>query len=121
MTREFAKLVLSSLATWEGQERMITAEQVEAIKVLSQEPFLPSNIDEVAWEYFLKTYGIDNIAISEDIKRAVKFGAKWMAEQGYTQEGIAHLDDHEVWVDIKNTDIKDGDKVIVQIRRMTNK
>ena len=31
--------------------------------------------------YFLKTYGIDNIAISEDIKRAIKFGAEWMAEQ----------------------------------------
>lgn len=41
-----------------------------AIKYL--EPSLPSNLDEAAKEYFLKTYGIDNIAISEDIKRAIK-------------------------------------------------
>ena len=78
---------------------------------------LPSNLDEAAWGYFVKTFGIDNIAISEDIKRAVKFGAGWMAEQGYTQEGIARPDDDEIWINLKNTDIKDGDKVIVQIRK----
>ena len=54
---------------------------------------LPLNLDDAAWEYFLKTYGIDNIAISEDIKRAVKFGAEWMAGQGITVEGTLGKDE----------------------------
>lgn len=78
---------------------------------------LLSNLDEAAEEYFLQTYGIDNIAISEDIKRAVKFGAEWMTGQGYTKEGIARPDDCEIWVNFTNTDIKDGDEVIIQIRK----
>lgn len=39
------------------------------------------------------------------------------AEQGYVLEGIARPDDYEVWVDLKNTDIEDGDEVIIQIRK----
>ena len=52
-----------------------------------------------------------------DLIKQFKAGAKWMAEQGYTQEGIARPDDDEIWVNMKNTDIKDGDEVIVQIRK----
>ena len=45
MTQKEAKLVLDSLSTWVGQERLITEEIVEAIKVLSK-PELPSNLDK---------------------------------------------------------------------------
>ena len=122
MTREFAKLVLSSLATWEGQERMITAEQVEAIKVLSQETSLPSNLNEAAMQFAQRAYSPfdDPYEVSKAFENDVncfKAGAKWMAKQGYTQEGIARPDDDEIWVNIKDTDIKDGDEVIVQIRK----
>lgn len=45
MTREEAILVLDSLSTWLGYERLITEEIVEAIKILSQS-FPPSNLDD---------------------------------------------------------------------------
>ena len=35
----------------------------------------------------------------------------------YVLEGIARPDDCEVWVNLTNTDIKDADEVIIQIKK----
>lgn len=118
MTQEEAKLVLDSLSTWVGQERLITDEIVEAIRTLSQ-PSLPSNLDEAAndgwalYEYRESPKGLYSNCYIDGFKA----GAEWMAGQGYTKEGIARPDDCEVWVNFTSTDIKDGDEVIVQIRK----
>ena len=100
---------------------------VSAYRMLKEQPSLPSNLDEAAWEYFIKTYGIDNLAISEDIKRAVKFGAGWMAEQGEIREvevkedagGYPYIDKHFELYDYDKDEplFKAGDKVVVQIRK----
>lgn len=124
MTIEKAKLVLDSLTTWVGQERLITDEIVEAIKMLSQ-PSLPSNLDEVAEELYpnpdvkrgTSVFANDEWREVKKLKDAFKAGAEWMTGQGYTREGVARPDDDEIWVNLKNTDIKDGDKVVVQIRK----
>lgn len=91
---------------------------VEAIEALSNSS-LPSDIDDVAKEYFLKTYGIDNIAISEDIKRAVKFGIEWMAGQGETIDGEVVATSTNDWESIRiNKKLHSvGDRVVVQIRK----
>ena len=87
MTREFAKLVLDSLATWEGRERMITAEQVEAIKVLSQEHSLPEDLEEAAEKYknshLARAYWLEGELIEEatPLDIAFKAGAMWREAQ----------------------------------------
>ena len=79
-------------------------------------PSLPSDLDTAA-EKYSENILANNEDLQDAIEDAFKAGAEWMAGQGYTQEGIARPDDDEIWVNIKNTDIKDGDKVIVQIRK----
>lgn len=103
---------------------MMTARHFAGFIVASkqEQPSLPSNLDEVAWEYFVKTYGIDNIAISKDIKRAVKFGAKWIAEQGVTKEAVIGMATEEISINVSEQTLNElelcpGDKVIVQIRK----
>lgn len=46
-------------------------------------------------------------------------GAEYAMEQIMKDavEGIARPDDCEIWVNLTGTDIKDGDKVIVQVRK----
>ena len=90
---------------------------------------IPSNLDEAAQEYFLKTYGINNIAISEDIKKAVKFGAEWIVGQGVTEVSRLYRDPnppHEglffgvlpFFSTIQMAlNYQDGEEVIVQIRK----
>ena len=136
MTREEAKLVLDSLTTWVGQERLITDEIVEAIRTLSKSS-LPSNLDEAAEEnskgyYCSALETLNEMGICdgcENVKLAFKAGAEWMAGQGQTKEGIATKDyfvnfgdDTSVDLDPSMTlnpafNINDGDKVIVQIRK----
>ena len=83
------------------------------------QPSLPSNLDEEAedswavYEYRESPRGLYSTCYVDGFKA----GAEWMAGQGYTKEGIARPDDCEVWVNFTNTDIKDGDEVIVQIRK----
>lgn len=87
-------------------------------------PSLPSNIDEVMDEEAQYAYGeptAQGFAKRSFFKRGFKAGAEWMADQGYTQEGIAYPDFLEIWVNMNNTDIKDGDKVIVHIRKINEK
>ena len=76
---------------------------------------IPSNLDEAAKKYELSIGSQDYCYL--DIEDAFKAGAEWMAEQGYIKEGIARPDDCEIWVNFTDADIKDGDEVIVQIRK----
>ena len=85
------------------------------------QPSLPSNLDEAA-QKVEDYYDVGDehgylCCHRGDIKDAFKAGAEWMAGQGYVKEGIARPDDCEIWVNMTNTDIKDGDEVIVQIRK----
>ena len=109
-----AKAVASDLGTMEKQlEERVTK--------------LPSNLDEAGIEYaievvpdrFIPYEGIGYKAAYtlSDIKAAFKAGAEWMAGQGYIKEGVARPDDCEIWINFTDTDIKDGDEVIVQIRK----
>ena len=87
--------------------------QIVNFVIKNYEPSLPSNLDEAA-EKIVR----DWLAYGDgEYKKLAIAGAEWMAGQGYTKEGIARPDDDEIWVNMKNTDIKDGDEVIVQIRK----
>lgn len=85
-----------------------------AIELLSQTS-VHSNLDEAAEKYadFMCLNGFDKVRTISDFKA----GAEWNTAQGYTKEGIARPDDCEIWVNLTNTDIKDGDEVIIQIRK----
>lgn len=88
----------------------------------SQIPKLPSNLDEAAVQFAQRGYSpfddpYEASKVFENDVNCFKVGAEWMAMQGYTTEGIAHPDDCEVWVNFTSTDIKDGDEVIIQIRK----
>lgn len=110
-------------------QREIIDACASAYGMLKEQPSIPSNINEAAEEYFLKTYGIDNMAISEDIKRAVKFGAEWIAGQGVTEVSRLYRDPnppHEglffgvlpFFSTIQMAlNYQDGEEVIVQIRK----
>ena len=76
---------------------------------------LPTNLDEAAWKYADDSCFDDPEFTATML--AFKAGAEWMAGQGYTKEGIARPDDCEIWVNMTGTDINDGDKVVVQIRK----
>jgi hypothetical protein len=90
MTREYAKLVLDSLATWEGQKRMVTAELVEAIKALSQELKPPKGFSEAAIQaaqsdmqdrQIMEASNDERMRYSRIFRRGFEAGAKWDKEQ----------------------------------------
>lgn len=77
-----------------GQEtvlnEMIAAELnrlLSFIDSLQQEqPSLPSDLDEAAWAYVKKKYGIgepEKVFENEEIAEDFKAGAEWMAQQGW--------------------------------------
>ena len=78
--------------------------------------FVQSGLDEAA-EKYSENILANNEDLQDAIEDAFKAGSEWMAGQGYVKEGIARPDDCEIWVNMTNTDIKDGDEVIVQIRK----
>ena len=85
-------------------------------------PIEPKGLDEAAAKYANRGISssadpFDEIKEYQKDKDAFKAGAKWMAEQGVTVEGIARPDDCEVWVNLTGQGFKNGDKVIVQIRK----
>ena len=99
-------------------QREIVDACASAYKILKEQPSLPSNLDEAAEENFETMEVLEHENIFEETHRKIfKAGAEWMARQGVTKEGIARPDDCEIWVNMENTDIKDGDEVIVQIRK----
>ena len=135
MTNEEAIKVLDN-ALYGGGNAFVMSEFRDAIKLalrtLKQEHILktaelgtlslPSNLDEAAVQFAQRGYSpfddpYEASKVFENDVNCFKAGAEWMAGQGYTTEGIAHPDDCEVWVDFTSTDIKDGDEVIVQIRK----
>ena len=138
MTKEEALKVLIKMRTWrrwnkeqKEEERPEMPEQKEVdeafdvcIEMLSK-PSLPSDLDEVVEKSSQKRYSPVLNGSGNDIcypkrsvfKQGFKAGAEWMAGQGYVKEGIARPDDCEIWVNMTNVDIKDGDEVIVQIRK----
>ena len=135
MTNEEAIKVLDN-ALYGGGNAFVMSEFRDAIKLalrtLKQEHILktaelgtlslPSNLDEAAVQFAQRGYSpfddpYEASKVFENVVNCFKAGAEWMAGQGYTTEGIAHPDDCEVWVDFTSTDIKDGDEVIVQIRK----
>ena len=102
-------------------QREIIDACASAYGMLKEQPSLHSNLDEAA-QKVEDYYDVGDehgylCCRRGDIKDAFKAGAEWMAEQGYVKEGITRPDDCEIWVNMTNTDIKDGDEVIVQIRK----
>ncbi|MBR1698440.1 MAG: hypothetical protein IJ714_01475 [Bacteroidales bacterium] len=96
-----------------GRMEVLTSLQ-STIASLQQEQ--PSGLDEAA-EKYSENILANNEDLQDAIEDAFKAGAEWMEGQGYVKEGIARPDDCEIWVNMTNTDIKDGDEVIVQIRK----
>lgn len=129
MTKEEAKEILISTLrdinsndnSFEYTTEQFTEAMLIAIESLSNPP-LPSNLDEEANCYKNTVTPEEDVYSYEtyteyQITDAFKAGAEWMAGQGVTKEGVARPDDDEIWVNLKNTDIKDGDKIVVQIRK----
>lgn len=100
---------------------------VEAIEALSQ-PSLPSNLDEAAgayaYEYTVNDNGNGGDDWEDDIKRTFIAAVGWLAEQGWHEEAVIKGSDDVVWLNY-NVELpidlakyfKDGDKVVVQIRK----
>ena len=127
MTKEEIQYEAQSIIQeWGSNDSAPYVEFVE--KLASMElPESSSNLDEAAEEYAYNNWedndyhtgaseGLPFDAIGHT-EKCFKAGAEWMARQGYVKEGIARPDDCEIWVNMTNTDIKDGDEVIVQIRK----
>lgn len=117
-----------------GVRKLLNGEELTGMERFEKlQPSFPSNLDKVAEEYANKEFPdepscgqfgtgdyeppVDRSFLREIAKDSFKAGAGCMAGQGYTKEGIARPDDCEIWVNFTNADIKDGDKVIVQIRK----
>ena len=116
MTKEEIQYEAQSIIQeWGSNDSAPYVEFVE--KLASMElPESLSNLDEAA-EKYSENILANNEDLQDAIEDAFKAGAEWMAGQGYTREGIARPDDCEIWVNLTDTDIKDGNKVIVQIRK----
>lgn len=124
MTREKCIALLKRYAEYDGMGIPNLTGCREAMKMaadLLSQPSLPSNLDEAAIkrmrepDMYLSDATIEEIG--DALLKMAHFGAEWMAGQGYIKEGIARPDDCEIWVNFTDTDIEDGDKVIVQIRK----
>ena len=105
------------------------SEIIDIITSLQQEhPSLPSDIDEAAEEYSENILA-NNEDLQDAIEDAFKEGAKWMAEQGETKQGVVTKDDFIQFADDTYIDLdpkleltpafalKDAKEVIVQIRK----
>ena len=100
-------------------------------------PKLPDNIDEAAelsangamisrqaamYNTVVYNTGIKCFDHS-DLMKQFKAGAKWMAEQGYTKEAVIGIATEEISINVSEQtlnelDLRPGDKVIVQIRKV---
>lgn len=109
-----------------GIRKLLNGEELTGMERLEKlHPSLPSDIDETAEKLYPMTttpptpieVAAYHNAAQQKLRDAFKAGVKWLAGQGYIEEGIARPDDCEIWVNLTGTDIKDGDKVIVQVRK----
>lgn len=123
MTREEARLTLQEnlgMLSFMFSRRISEAIKV-ALEVLSQ-PSFPSNLDEAEFEY---SQSLDGIPANQEEEKmiydAFKAGAKWMAEQGETQEhfviGSIAGSPCGPAVVCYTEEFAIGDKVIVQIKK----
>ena len=93
---------------------------------------LPEDINKAAEEYVKESLAykfptMDKSVVRSDIIYAFKQGAKWMAEQGETIEGFITKDCDKILGDnldcktaeylSKDTQFRENDKVIVNIRK----
>lgn len=115
MTRKEAKIILQCRGNGYTEDEFNEALEI-AYSALDSSHL--SNLDEAEFKY---AQSLDEIPANQEEEKmiydAFKAGAEWMAGQGYTKEGIARPDDCEIWVNLTDTDVKDGDKVIVQVRK----
>ena len=87
----------------------------------------PQGLDDAAEEYFNNNYGDGSRTIMEDVVNDFKAGAKWIAGQGFVMGATFRVfDDENPFVNFDNHEdskrqsmklFKDGDKVIVTIRK----
>lgn len=120
MTKEEARLTLQQnfgLLSFEYPGRITEALKI-ALEALSDPP-LPSNLEEAADYYASKSWVYGGV-FHEAAKNTFKAGAEWMASQGETaevgywnQRGLSLRLDQS----LEKLGYKDGDKVIVQIRK----
>jgi len=98
-------------------------------------PELPEGLEEAAKEYrdFREKCGVNDPVMLDEIEEAHYAGSEWMAEHGESHEGVVTDDGmfikfkDDKWMEMIALDptlglkppfkLKDGDKVIVQIRR----
>ena len=91
-------------------------------------PSLPANLDEAA-EKYSENILANNEDLQDAIEDAFKEGAKWMAGQGETKQGVVTKDDFiqftdNTYIDIDPTmkltpafGLKDAEEVVVQVRK----
>lgn len=131
MTKEEIKTVVELFISWNGEEDPIdTSNLNSAVDYINEclRPSLPSDLDEAA-EWIASDIAPDYPDISwdacyEKIKEGIKAGSEWMAGQGWHEEAAIKGSDDVVWLNY-NVELpidlakyfKDGDKVIVQIRK----
>ena len=122
MTKEEAIKYLKQLYpnggyTWLDEQRMEAITM--AIEALSKAS-LPSNLDEAADNYVGHSREIDEDLSVYLEREAFKAGAKWMTSQGKTAEvGYWNQRGLSLRIDkpLEKLGYKEGDKVIVQIRK----
>ena len=72
-------------------------------------------MNEVQHPGFDKSEKYETFTTTNGLKEAAEYAMEQMMKDAV--EGIARPDDCEIWVNLTGTDIKDGDKVIVQIQK----
>ena len=121
MTKEEARLTLQQnfgLLSFEYPGRITEALKI-ALEALSDPP-LPSNLEEAADNYVGHSREIDEDLSVYLEREAFKAGAKWMTSQGKTAEvGYWNQRGLSLRLDkpLEKLGYKEGDKVIVQIRK----
>ena len=91
-------------------------------------PSLPANLDEAA-EKYSENILANNEDLQDAIEDAFKEGAKWMAGQGETKQGVVTKDDFIQFTDNTYIDLdpkleltpafalKDAKEVVIQVRK----
>ena len=102
--------------TWLDEQRM----EAITMAIEALEASLPSNLDEAADNYVGHSREIDEDLSVYLEREAFKAGAKWMTSQGKTAEvGYWNQRGLSLRIDkpLEKLGYKEGDKVIVQIRK----
>lgn len=122
MTREEIKTVVELFISWNGEKEPIDISNLDsAVDYINEcfKPSLPSNLDEAA-EEFARFY--DNGTCDGIAQECFKAGAEWMAGQGESHETeiVSRVTGNGLLPAVTclvNKSYKEGDKVVVQIRK----